>query len=64
VDVDGWRERAEALDAGWFAELGDAIARFDRVRLVLPSEAGSRIAILTPATRRRWFRRRKPLAHA
>ena len=62
VDVDAWRAQAEALDAAWFHGLGDAIQRFDRVRLVLPSEKGSRIAMLTPAARRRWFRRRKPLA--
>jgi hypothetical protein len=61
-DAEAWRATAEALDAAWFLELGDAIARFDRVRLVLPSEKGTRIAILTPASRRRWFRRRKPLA--
>ena len=61
-DGNAWRSRAEALDDTWFRELGEAIARFDRVRLVLPSEKGSRIATLTPAARRRWFRRRKPLA--
>ena len=62
VDVAGWRSRADAMDDAWFRDLGDAIARFERVRLVLPSEKGSRIATLTPAARRRWFRRRKPLA--
>jgi hypothetical protein len=62
VDVAGWRSQAGAMDDAWFLDLGDAIARFGRVRLVLPSENGSRIATLTPAARRRWFRRRKPLA--
>jgi hypothetical protein len=62
VDVEAWRTRAEALDEAWFIDLGDAIERFDRVRLVLPSENGSRIAVLDAAARRRWFRRRKPLA--
>lgn len=61
-DANAWRTRAEALDDTWFRDLGEAIARFDRVRLVLPSEQGSRVATLTPAARRRWFRRRKPLA--
>jgi hypothetical protein len=61
VDVEGWRARAEAIDTAWFRDMGDAIERFERVRVVLPSEKGSRIAILTPASRRRWFRRRKPL---
>jgi hypothetical protein len=62
VDVAGWRSRSDAMDDAWFRDLGDAIARFARVRLVLPSEKGSRIATLTPAARRRWFRLRKPLA--
>jgi hypothetical protein len=62
VDVAAWRAQAEALDDAWFRDLGEAIARFERVRLVLPSESGSRIATLTPAARRRWFRRSKPLA--
>jgi hypothetical protein len=62
VDVAGWCSQAAAMDDAWFRELGEAIARFERVRLVLPSERGSRIATLTPASRRRWFRRGKPLA--
>jgi hypothetical protein len=62
VDVDAWRAKAGALDDAWFRDLGDLIARFDRVRIVLPSEKGSLVATLTPAARRRWFRRRKPLA--
>ena len=61
-DVAGWRSNAEALDDSWFRDLGEAIARFDRVRLVLPSEQGSRVATLNPAARRRWYRRRQPLA--
>jgi hypothetical protein len=62
ADVEAWRASAVALDDHWFIEMGDAIGRFDRVRLVLPSENGSRIAVLDAAARRRWFRRRKPLA--
>jgi hypothetical protein len=62
VDSESWRKRADALDDTWFRELGDAIARFGRVRLVLPSEKGTRIATLTAAARRRWYRRSRPLA--
>jgi hypothetical protein len=62
VDVAAWAARADAMDLAWFAHLGDAIERFERVRLVLPSEKGCRVALLTSAARRRWFRRRKPLA--
>jgi hypothetical protein len=62
VDIEGWRSQADAIDAAWFRDMGDTIERFGRVRIVLPSEKGCRIAVLTPAARRRWFRRRKPLA--
>jgi hypothetical protein len=61
-DVDAWRATAEALDAGWFAALGEAIERFERVRLILPTGKDTRVATLTAASRWRWFRTRKPLA--
>ena len=61
-DADGWRAAGATLDAQWFAGLGDAIERFDRVRLVLPAANGTRIATLTGSARWRWFRARKPLA--
>jgi hypothetical protein len=62
VDAAQWQSAAEALDEHWFRELGQAIERFDRVRVVLPADPGSRIAVLTGAARRRWYRRSKPLA--
>jgi hypothetical protein len=62
VETPAWRNAAQALDERWFRELGDAIARFDRVRIILPSENATRVANLTAAARHRWFRRRKPLA--
>ena len=61
-DDAAWKAAAEALDAGWFAGLGEAIARFERVRLVFPAGEGTRVATLTPSSRWRWFRARKPLA--
>lgn len=61
-DAKAWQATAEALDAGWFAALGEAIERFDRVRLILPAEKDTRVATLTAAARWRWFRARKPLA--
>jgi len=62
-DAEGWLSTAKRLDAQWFAQLGTAIERFERVRLVLTSEKGSRIATLTPRAKLRWYRRAKPLAH-
>jgi len=63
-DAAAWTQAARDLDAAWFAGLGDAIKRFGRVRVVLPSAGGARVASLTPASRWRWFRGRAPLAHA
>ena len=49
-------------DAQWFAPLGDAVERFDRVRVILPSASGTVIATLTGSARWRWFRPSKPLS--
>jgi len=51
-----------SLDEQWFKPLGDAVERFDRVRLILPSAAGAVIAALTSSARWRWFRPSKPLS--
>jgi hypothetical protein len=61
-DEPAWRAAAAALDANWFAGLGQAIERFDHVRLVLPGAKSTRVANLSGASRWRWFRARKPLA--
>jgi hypothetical protein len=61
-DPEAWRNAAATLDEQWFAGLGDAIERFDRVRLILPGGKDTRIATLTGSSRWRWFRTRKPLA--
>jgi hypothetical protein len=61
-DAQAWVAAAQRLDEDWFSHLGDAVERFDRVRVVLPSEKGSRVAILTPRAKFRWYRRAKPLA--
>jgi len=51
----------ETIDAEWFAGIGAAIERFDRVRAILPSTTDTKIATFTAAARRRWFRSAKPL---
>ena len=61
-DEAAWTAAAQGLDAGWFAGIGDAIARFGEVRLVLPAERDTRVARLDSNARWRWFRSRKPLA--
>jgi hypothetical protein len=63
ADGEAWKAAAENLDERWFRGLGGAIERFDRVRVVMPGENATRIATLTPAARRRWYRGRKPLPH-
>jgi len=51
-----------SLDESWFAPLGNAIERFDRVRIILPSGRSTVVATLTASARWRWFRASKPLA--
>ena len=62
-DAPAWLAAARELDERWFSEFAPTLDRFDRVRLVLPSERGTRIATLTPRAKLRWYRRAKPLAH-
>ena len=45
-----------------FAGLERAVARFGAVRLVLPVDDHVQIATVTPASRWRWYRSRKPIA--
>jgi len=61
-DADAWLAAAAALDSDWFAGLGDAIARFGTVRLVLPGDRTTHVSTLTASARWRWFRARKPIA--
>jgi len=54
--------RATAIEERWFAALGHAVERFDRVRLILPTAEATVVASLTGAARWRWFRASKPLS--
>ena len=60
--LDAWREQAERLDRDWFAGLGQALQRHGTVRIVLPAEAGTRVATLTGSARWRWLKPRRPLS--
>ncbi len=62
-DEDGWLSAAQDLDRQWFGEMGAAISRFGTVRIILPTEKHTRVAMLGSASRWRIFRARKPLAH-
>jgi len=62
ADAEAWLAAAGRLDADWFARLGEAIARFGTVRVVLPGERATHVATLTPSARWRWFRPRQRLA--
>lgn len=58
-----WLAAAVDVDGRWFEDLGAAIARHRRVRIVMPGEDRTRIATLSPSSRWRFFRARKPIAH-
>ena len=64
-DEEAWKGAARRLEDDWFAPLGEAIERFEGVRLILPGTLDTRIATLNGSSLWRWFRRRTPLhAHA
>lgn len=53
---------AATMDEQWFRPLSEAIERFDRVRLILPSSGDTLVATLTASARWRWFRAARPLS--
>jgi len=56
-----WASAAISLDDSWFAHLGQAAQRFDGVRIVLPGPRDTLVASLSPQSKWRVFRARKPL---
>jgi hypothetical protein len=62
ADAEAWREEAVRLERDWFARLGSVIARFGRVRLILPADADTLVATLDGSARWRLLRGAKPLA--
>lgn len=61
-DLDAWADAARALDRDWFSHLGDALAAFGRIRLVLPGDRDTAAFDLAPGARWRLLRRARPLA--
>jgi hypothetical protein len=57
-----WIAAARELERGWFAGLGDALATFGRIRIVLPSERDTMVIHLARRARWRLLRRARPLA--
>jgi hypothetical protein len=60
--ADEWVAAVTRLDRDWFEGLGETLASFGTVRLIVPSPAGTSIATLSGASRWRILRSRKPLA--
>ncbi|MGZ5097142.1 MAG: hypothetical protein ACXWG9_03595 [Usitatibacter sp.] len=56
-----WKRAAQALEEGWFLALGEAIERFETVRIILSGASHTRVATLTAGARWRFFRTSKPL---
>jgi hypothetical protein len=61
-DVDGWVSAARALDDTWFADLGAKIAQCGSLRIVLPGETRTTVALLDSRAKWRWFARRQPIS--
>jgi hypothetical protein len=57
-----WISTVASLDHAWFEALGDTLASFGTLRVVLPSSTGTTVATLTSAARWRLLRGRKPLS--
>jgi hypothetical protein len=60
--ADEWIAAVTRLDRDWFERLGETLATFGTVRIVLPSSTGTSVATLTGASRWRILRSRKSLA--
>jgi len=61
-DVDEWLAAAHEIERQWFSRLGEALAAFGRVRVVLPAERDTALFDITPGARWRVLRRARPLA--
>jgi hypothetical protein len=64
-DREAWGHAARAIDAAWFATLGETLGRHGEVRVVLPGLRDTLVARLGRGARWRLLRKARPLsAHA
>ena len=57
-----WIEAVNALDHDWFEGLGESLASFGTVRLIVPSPTGTTVATLTGAAKWRFLRRARAIS--
>lgn len=61
-DADEWLAAARALERDWFSRLGEMLAAYGHVRVVLPAERDNAVFDIAPNARWRLLRRARPLA--
>lgn len=61
-DVEAWLQAAAILERDWFARLGEALADFGSLRIVLPAGLDTAVFDIAPGARWRLLRRPRPLA--
>lgn len=60
-DAEAWLAAARDLERGWFDALGEALAAFGGIRVVLPAGRETAVFDLSPRSRWRFLRRPRPL---
>ena len=61
-DIAAWLEAAQDVERDWFSTMGEALAAFGRVRVVLPTERDAAVFDIGPGARWRLLRRGRALA--
>ena len=60
--IAAWLAAAEGLARDWLGSFGDELARFERIRVVLPAARDTAVFDLDRNARWRFLRRAQPLA--
>ena len=61
-DATQWESAARSIDDAWLSGMGELLARFGRVRLILPARQDTCVATLSPSARWRFWRTERPVA--